>query len=927
MEKLGAVSTCIDKICMLAALFLLLCFTTFSQCLTSSEYGDQLIKIEKDTNQPVKLKLSKVIDLKRNFNLCRLPEDSVYAKILHRLGALQWSVGRLNEAIKYTIQSISINNSGRKGTSRKLTVNSYYNIGFFYWKKGYYIEALEYFDQCITAGRGYPDSSILYRVVDARLKKGNIYYQTGDFEKGMDEMSHGLETARVIRNTALRAALFIERAQAFAAMEQHQPALKDAENALPFISENDYSTLANYYKIRAIISEADSNYDQAIYFHKKVIDSRSMAKDSIGLAGDYNDAGNTYTYTKKFREAGVNYKKSLLLAQKSGAHGTAAKALNNLAIINLFTENYPVALSLFQNSLLLTVPSFQDTNGLVNPSREQTKLISDKNFLSLLLQNKVKCIFNLYRQTNNAQYLSSAIKTAVLADAVITEVRHEQSGEQSKLFWRNKTREFFTDAIEACYQDGNAERAFYFMEKSRAVLLNDKLNELGSSASLPPAEAAMEKNLQKIVLYQQQKLLMLEESDPSYVKERIKLIDVKGDLDAYIKTLQKNFPVYYQYKYADDVPTLHALQKYLSRHEQNFVHYFVSDTFIYMLAVTPETSKFVRVLKGQSEQQLIEFSNICSDEQKQKKNNSPFASLSYSVYQTLFKPLDFLQGRVIICYDDLPIPFEALSTDASGKNFLIYKYVFSYVYSARSLLKKFKNPAGKGNFLGVAPVTYAGDLHLPSLQESENCLKNSSDYYSGSRLLSNKEANRKNLLELLPYYTIVTILSHASADSSEKEPLLFMADSTIKLSELQLFKSPSTELILLSACQTNVGKMVTGEGIFSLARGFASAGIPSVTATLWVANEGPMYSITEAFLYNISTGMRKDDALRKAKLTYMQNENNQEPLPFYWANIILAGNSEPVRLSKKMYPVYWILGSILLTALLSATIFLLKKRK
>lgn len=939
MEKLGSVITCIGKICILAPLFLLLRFTAFSQCPTSSRFNSQLSDIENDNSlsddknrAKVRLKLSKVLDLKRKFYLCRLSEDSVYAKILHRLGELQWSIGSLDEAIEYTRQSISINSSGRKGTSRKLAVNSYFNIGWFYWKNGSYIEALDYFDQCITAGRVYKDSLSLYRVVDARLKKGHIYYQTGDFQKEIEEMSHGLETARMIGNKALLASLFIERAQAFASLEQYERALSDAEKALHFIGKNviskdNHSNLTNYYKIRAKISEANSNYTKAIDFHKKVINSRLEANDLIGLAGDYNDAGNSYFLAKDYREASVHYKQSSELAQKSGALGTSARAVNNLAIISLNTKKYSVALPLLQQSLLRTVPSFKDTNGLVNPTHEQSKLISDKNFLSLLLRNKVKCLLNLYKQTINTQYLSSAIKTAGLTDTVITDVRHEQSGEKSKLFWRNETREFYTDAIEACYQDSNAERAFYFMEKSRAVLLSDRLNELGSSASLPPAEAAKVEHLQKIVLYQQQKLLMLEETDFSYVKEQIKLIDVKDNLDIYIKTLQKKFPAYYHYRYADDVPSLYALQNYLFRHKQNFVHYFVSDTFIYILAVTPQKSRFIKVLKGQSDQQLIEFSNICSDEQKQKKNNSPFAFLSYSIYQTLFKPLDFLEGRVIICYDNLPIPFEALSTDASGKNFLVYKYVFSYVYSARSLLKRFKNPAGKGNFLGVAPVTYASNLHLPSLRESESCLEKSSDHYSDTKLLSKTEANRKNLLELLPYYTIVTILSHASADSTDKEPLLFMADSTIRLSELQLFKNPTTELVLLSACQTNVGKMATGEGIFSLARGFASAGIPSVTATLWVANEGAMYSITELFLYNISEGMRKDDALREAKLTYMQNGNDQQLLPFYWANMVLAGNSEPVKLSKKMYPVYWILGSVLLTAFLSATIFFLKKKK
>ena len=46
-------------------------------------------------------------------------------------------------------------------------------------------------------------------------------------------------------------------------------------------------------------------------------------------------------------------------------------------------------------------------------------------------------------------------------------------------FWRDKTRSLYENAIEACYLLNDPEKAFYFFEKSRAVLLNDQLNELG----------------------------------------------------------------------------------------------------------------------------------------------------------------------------------------------------------------------------------------------------------------------------------------------------------------------------------------------------------------------------------------------------------------------------------------------------------------
>ena len=91
----------------------------------------------------------------------------------------------------------------------------------------------------------------------------------------------------------------------------------------------------------------------------------------------------------------------------------------------------------------------------------------------------------------------------------------------------------------------------------------------------------------------------------------------------------------------------------------------------------------------------------------------------------------------------------------------------------------------------------------------------------------------------------------------------FFKDSVIHLSELQMLGRPSTKLIVLSACQTNAGKNLTGEGIYSLARGFSSAGIPSVVATQWVADDNAIYAISEKFNQLIAGGMSKDSHYRK----------------------------------------------------------------
>jgi len=74
---------------------------------------------------------------------------------------------------------------------------------------------------------------------------------------------------------------------------------------------------------------------------------------------------------------------------------------------------------------------------------------------------------------------------------------------------------------------------------------------------------------------------------------------------------------------------------------------------------------------------------------------------------------------------------------------------------------------------------------------------------------------------------------------------------------------------------------------------------------------------------NNATGMRKDDALQKAKLAFMESNGNESLLPYYWANLILAGNGEPVNLTKNDYGI-WILTTV---SILLATLFVIFFRR
>ena len=98
-------------------------------------------------------------------------------------------------------------------------------------------------------------------------------------------------------------------------------------------------------------------------------------------------------------------------------------------------------------------------------------------------------------------------------------------------------------------------------------------------------------------------------------------------------------------------------------------------------------------------------------------------------------------------------------------------------------------------------------------------------------------------------------------------------------------------MIVLTACETGAGKQMKGEGVFSLARGFAAAGIPSTVTTLWEIDEKATYQLTELFYKYLQEGNPGDVAIQKAKLEFIASNDVEYALPYYWAPTILIGQT------------------------------------
>ena len=195
---------------------------------------------------------------------------------------------------------------------------------------------------------------------------------------------------------------------------------------------------------------------------------------------------------------------------------------------------------------------------------------------------------------------------------------------------------------------------------------------------------------------------------------------------------------------------------------------------------------------------------------------------------------------------------------------------------------------------------------LPALRWSQNELTAISSILAGDTYFF-KEATETIFKKKSQKAELIHIATHAIIDNAEPmfSRLLFTPagkddpdDGLLYAYELFNLKLKS-KLVILSACNTGCGKLNRGEGIMSIARGFMYAGCPSIIMSLWQIDDQSTVDLMNTFYRQLAKKKSKDEALREAKLKYLENADAIKSNPLYWAGFISLGDPVPVKLVRK----------------------------
>lgn len=172
-----------------------------------------------------------------------------------------------------------------------------------------------------------------------------------------------------------------------------------------------------------------------------------------------------------------------------------------------------------------------------------------------------------------------------------------------------------------------------------------------------------------------------------------------------------------------------------------------------------------------------------------------------------------------------------------------------------------------------------------NLRFAEREAKEVAKVYPQSAVYVEADATKSKAVSLSPNYEILHFAVHGelTEDDPMGSALLLVGDG--KLSVAEIFSlNLKADAVVLSACETALGKISNGDEIIGLTRAFIYAGTPSVIATLWKVNDRASYELMREFYSDLKM-MKKSEALRQAQLKTMK----EFPQPFFWAAYELTG--------------------------------------
>ena len=872
--------------------------------------------------------LEKVLAIQKNTD----STDSLsIAKTYNNLGTVKLEEGDIHRAIEHFEKSVQIREE-LLGKFHPTTAISVDNLGVCYYYLGQHNKALTIFTDVEKIYRkffppNHPSRAYLYNHL------GLVYHTLGDLNRALDcyEKTLMIRLNTFGKNHSLvgttyhnLGTIYLELGLFSKALENIQKGLEIRKSALGL---KHFEIISSYYGLGQCYIGLEE-YESAI---KILEESRALAleifgKESFSSIFALSNLCGVHLNNENLEDARNCFMQTVEILKGLYGEGFTDlfRNLNNLAVCYSKESQFEKADSVFDISLaVLNNDEYPNQLGLA-----KTLHLKGKNFFSWSNKNKPKLLWGAKK------HFDLAIQSLQMGLAFY-------SGDESRSVFLSMQQSLLEEAIQTTLllleHDTKLQSAFDYSERSKSLLLYQSIQESNALhfANIPDSLLEKEYDLRVDITYydkkRQEKLSEgLEETDTTVLAISSRLFDLNQAYDSLKARFETEYPEYYNLKYDLSTVSVQEVQDSLLDDGQALLEYFVGDSSIFIFLVKKDDYQVYEVkrdfpLKDWVEQLRHHISR------RHIANMEAYAEVAPKLYDKLLAPVaGQLPERLIIVPDGILgyIPFEALLTEAPQNAYqaehfpyLLRQKQISYSYSAtllREMQQKKHRQAPTRGMLAMAPFADTDTILTSHLDQSDWLADMRSGTlrplpWSGAELDSLKnifhtdafygqDATEERFANLAGDYRFIHLPTHGKADSrtgdyswlafaprpdSLENELLYVRD----LYNLSL----NADLVALSACETAAGELQRGEGIISLARAFAYAGAKSIATTLWQVNDRSTQELMVSFYRYLRAGLPKDEALRRAKLDYLEAHSGTAAHPCFWAAVIGIGDMDALK--------------------------------
>jgi len=735
------------------------------------------------------------------------------------------------------------------GWSRQLGLCNL-SASWLYDAMGEYQKSLEHLQRADAILRAEPGLSMGHATVLASL--GLAYASLGDPQKALDQYEKTLALYRKEKNRRGEGILLHDVGQVHAMTGDYDRALADL--------------------------------GQALSIHRETKNVRREPQTLAAIARVHGILGDRTKALPMFEEA-------LKAARVTGDRRIEGAILVELADLHLRNGSTDEALRICRDALAL--------------QRE----IGDR-------PKEATALFVLARIERAAGRLDEARLAISECLALVESIRLSVEPRDLRLSFRAATADYYEAQIdilmalhEGAPKEEWAARAFEASERARGRALVEALHEVrsGIRAGIEPALLARERSVRARLTDKEQSRihLLTSKSKPASIASIDRDIRaLLGELNDVESDLRRSSPRYATLV-APQPLSLKDVQQNVLDENTALLEISLGETRSYLWAVTRD-GLTVKTLPGRAEiEGLVRTAHTMATAQ-----DKGLAAAAKRLRNLLFAPVAAAvkNRRVVIVPDGALhyLPFAAVIPERE-----IVVLPSATVLAMMRRTSNAKRPTGVVAVVAdpvfraddprveVATVTRSAssDSALPRLRFSRREAETVSGMVPGKKIVALDFDASRAVLRRVGDYRIVHFATHALVDDVHPQLSSLVlstvdakgreANGHVPLYEIYNLDLGS-ELVVLSACQTAMGKEMRGEGIVSLTHGFMYAGAPRVLSTLWRIDD----RATAELMKHFYAGMLRDRlapaaALHRAQRTLAKDE--RWSAPYYWAGFVLQG--------------------------------------